>query len=55
MKKPDLSDEHKQAYLEAITKAINRLSNLITNMLKLNKLESQKIAPAPETYDLCRP
>lgn len=54
LKKPDLTDEHKQAYLEAITKGIHRLSNLITNMLKLNKLESQKIAPMPEAYDLCR-
>ena len=41
-------------YLDAVAKAVRRLSNLITNMLKLNKLESQKIKPAPESYDLCR-
>lgn len=54
LKKPNLSEEQRQEYLEAVTKAIQRLSNLITNMLKLNKLESQKIKPAPELYDLCR-
>ncbi|MGN0203002.1 MAG: sensor histidine kinase, partial [Coprococcus sp.] len=29
------------------------LSSLITNMLKLNKLEKQTISPMPEQYDLC--
>ena len=54
MKKPDLPEEQRQEYLEAVTKGTSRLSNLITNMLKLNKLESRKIAPMPEAYDLCR-
>lgn len=54
LKKPDLSEEKRQEYLDAVTKAVHRLSNLITNMLKLNKLESQKIKPAPKSYDLCR-
>ena len=54
LKKPNLTDERRQEYLEAITKGTDRLSKLITNMLKLNKLESQKIAPIPEAYDLCR-
>ena len=30
-----------------------RLSNLIFNMLKLNKLEKQTIVPKAEPYDLC--
>lgn len=54
LKKPDLSEEKRQEYLDAVAKAVRRLSNLITNMLKLNKLESQKIKPAPESYGLCR-
>ncbi len=54
LKKPNLSENLRQEYLEAITKGIQRLSNLITNMLKLNKLESQKMKPVPEVYDLCR-
>lgn len=54
LKKPDLSEEQRQEYLGFITKGTHRLSNLITNMLKINKLESQKIKPMPEAYDLCR-
>ena len=54
MKKPGLSEEKRQEYLEAITRGTHRLSSLITNMLKLNKLESQKIRPNPQAYDLNR-
>ena len=54
LKNPELSEERKQDYLDAITKGTHRLSNLITNMLKLNKLESQKIRPNPQVYDLSR-
>lgn len=34
--------------------AARRLSDLITNILRLNKLEKQVITPAVEAYDLCR-
>mgnify|MGYP005786239267 FL=1 len=51
---PPIHSADKMDYLDAVAKAVRRLSNLITNMLKLNKLESQKIKPAPESYDLCR-
>ena len=54
LKKPGLSEEKRQEYLEAITRGTHRLSSLITNMLKLNKLESQKIRPNPQAYDLNR-
>ena len=36
-----------------ILQASRRLSNLITNMLKLNKLEKQVIRPLPQIYDVC--
>lgn len=38
---------------ENIRHATRRLSNLITNMLKLNKLEKQAIQPQPQYYDVC--
>lgn len=51
---PDLTKEEKDAYISAILGSTHRLSVLITNILKLNKLESQQITPEFEPYDLCR-
>lgn len=48
-----LSEEKRMEYTETILHATKRLSNLITNMLKLNKLEKQTIKPVPQQYDLC--
>lgn len=48
-----LSEENRREYTETILHATKRLSNLITNMLKLNKLEKQTIKPVPQEYDLC--
>ena len=48
----DLSEEKRQEYARAISDATGRLSELITNILKLNKLENQQIYPEKETYDL---
>lgn len=45
--------EQRREYTQAILQAAKRLSNLITNMLKLNKLEKQAIQPAPRRFDLC--
>ncbi len=42
-----------QEQVENIRYATRRLSNLIQNMLKLNKLEKQTIRPEPKTFDLC--
>ena len=39
--------------MENILSASRRLSNLIQNMLKLNKLEKQTIRPMPEAFDVC--
>ena len=38
--------------VQTILQASKRLSSLITNILKLNKLEKQAIVPQPERYDL---
>lgn len=49
-----ISDEQRKEYAEGIEGAATRLSNLITNILKLNKLENQRITPEVEPYDVCR-
>ena len=41
-------------YAKSIEFAATRLSNLIGNILKLNKLENQSIMIETETYDVCR-
>ena len=48
-----MTKEELEEYTEAILHATKRLSNLITNMLKLNKLEKQTIKPVSQLYDLC--
>lgn len=47
-----LSEEDRIRYAKSISEASRRLANLITNILKLNKLENQQIFPVAEKYDL---
>lgn len=49
---PNLPEEKRKEYADAIAGASRRLANLITNILKLNKLENQQIFPAVQAYDL---
>lgn len=49
---PDLSDEKRMEYAKGVTEASRRLSNMMTNILKLNRLENQKIYPKSESYNL---
>ena len=49
---PELGDEERRAYAAGIDSAVQRMSALITNILKLNKLENQQIVLQPESYDL---
>ncbi len=49
---PELSDEQRMEYAKAITNASRRLAELITNILRLNKLENQQIFLFSEKYDL---
>ena len=48
-----VTEERRKEYTENILHATRRMSNLITNMLKLNKLEKQVIKPVPQPYDVC--
>lgn len=41
-------------YAAIIEEAAGKMSDLITNILRLNKLEHQKIVPRAQTYDLSR-
>lgn len=52
LQQPELSEEERIYYAKAISDACRRLAGLITNILKLNKLENQQIYPAAENYDL---
>ncbi len=49
---PDLSEEKRIEYAKAITDSSRRLANMMTNILKLNRLENQQIYPNPITFDL---
>lgn len=41
-------------YAKSIEYAASKLSALISNILKLNRLENQRIMPEVENYDVCR-
>ena len=52
LQQPGLSEEKRLEYAKAITESSRRLADLITNILKLNKLENQQIFPDKQTYNL---
>lgn len=52
LRSEQLTEAQRIDYTMTILSATQRLSGLITNMLKLNKIEKQAILPAPEPYDL---
>ena len=52
LQQPNLLDEDRKDYARTVTNASQRLASLITNILKLNKLENQQIYPKKEHFDL---
>ena len=52
LQQPGISDAERQEYGQAISNASQRLADMITNILKLNKLENQQIYPDKKVYDL---
>lgn len=48
----NLNDEERKEYAKAIIETFQRLADLITNVLKLNKLDNQIIYPEPKVYNL---
>ena len=49
---PELSEEARIEYAKAITDSSRRLADMMTNILKLNRLENQQIYPNLTTFDL---
>ena len=52
LQKTDIPEEDRIEYAKAISQSSRRLAALITNILKLNKLENQQIFPQLDEYDL---
>ena len=49
---PSLSEEERNERIAMILKNVKKLSNLVSNILKLNKLENQEIYPEKKLFDL---
>ena len=52
LSQPDLDEAQRIEYAGAITDSSRRLANMMTNILKLNRLENQQIFPQTTEYDL---
>ena len=52
LQSPELDETTRIEYAKAVTDASRRLSDMMTNILKLNRLENQQIYPKADTYDL---
>jgi signal transduction histidine kinase len=53
LQKETVTGEQRKEYTDTIITASEKLNTLVTNILKLSKLENQKIVPAWEEYNLC--
>ncbi len=49
---PNLSEEKRIEYAKGVTDSARRMANMMTNILKLNRLENQQIYPQTREYDL---
>lgn len=52
LQSPELSEEKRIEYAKGVTDASRRLSEMMTNILKLNRLENQQIFPEISSFDL---
>lgn len=52
LQSPVISEVERKEYAKAITEETRKLSNLITNILRLNRLENQQIYPNKREYNL---
>ena len=49
---PDLSEEKRLEYAKGVTDGARRMADMMTNILKLNRLENQQIYPEVTDFDL---
>ena len=49
---PDLSEEKRIEYAKGVTDGARRMADMMTNILKLNRLENQQIYPQTTEFDL---
>ena len=52
LQSPSISDEQRIEYAKSVTNASKRMAEMMTNILKLNRLENQQIFPETTEYDL---
>ena len=52
LQRPGITEEERCEYAKSISEAARKLAQLITNILKLNKLENQQIFPTAQEFDL---
>ncbi len=52
LSRADLDEETREKYAQTALTATGKLNDLITNILRLNKLENQEIMPEYESFDL---
>lgn len=52
LQSPGLTEEKRLEYAKGVTDGARRLASMMTNMLKLNRLENQQIYPKATQYDL---
>ena len=52
LRQPGLEEERRQEYARVISETAMRLANLVSNILKLNRLENQQIFPRNQIFDL---
>jgi len=52
LQSPNLPDEKRMEYAKAVTDSSRRMADMMTNILKLNRLENQQIYPAVTEFDL---
>ena len=52
LQQPGLDEQTRIEYAKAVSDSAHRLASMMTNILKLNRLENQEIFPNTEEYDL---